>query len=78
MATKKGINDIVMLLLDRGADIGSTDKVNYNEMKYLELHEINAAYHNISDRKFDYWMKSRCDNIIIMSNNEMHWLVSIL
>ena len=54
MATKKGINDIVMLLLDRGADIGSTDKVNYNEMKYLELHEINAAYHNISDRKFDY------------------------
>ena len=39
MATKKGINDIVMLLLDRGADIGSTDKVNYNEMNYLEINE---------------------------------------
>ena len=39
MATEKGINDIVMLLLDRGADIGSTDKVNYNEMNYLEINE---------------------------------------
>ena len=52
MATEKGINDIVMLLLDRGADIGSTDKVNYNDMNYLEINEINTEYCNTSDRKF--------------------------